>query len=486
MGQLTDLPDELLHDVLSLLPAVDLVSVSATCRTLYRLSQDEKLWQRLVNANIPHKIDKPGVFDTFRDLYSAHHPYWFLPRNKIWFSDGEYTGTLIISRYDNRRGVVEAFRLVAEYREETAVPWRSHPDVEIQPFNPRLRLWLDDPVIELRNPKLLHFRDRQYSPDQFRMTMVGQNTRVCSSFSLCRGNLGNAPKIKNDLLWPPVTIPGERSARRHHEHLVDEKSNTYQQIQKLCQDPERISETSFYLRKWLHFGVGQPVIPRQPVDQTYIFATLDPALYTPTKDKPFQGIWVGDYNFHKCEFLLFLQRDPGEPAPLLNNARRHLRAMIGGARIFEETNNDDNDDGIEEEEQEVALLNGRFEDAFERASPPVTQPSDEVEEFNGTRFQGRLEGIKLTGDPNIPRGEISFVAEDIGPRGLIGVSQDGEFRGARVVQSKGHIAFQHYTDDQWVNTQLFLISPDYVAQYWEPMRHISFFRRVDIDQFTKI
>jgi hypothetical protein len=60
-----------------------------------------------------------------------------------------------------------------------------------------------------------------------------------------------------------------------------------------------------------------------------------------------------------------------------------------------------------------------------------------------------LEGIKLTGDPNIPRGEISFVAEDIGPKGLIGVSQDEEFRGARVVKSKGHIAFQHYTDGKF-------------------------------------
>ncbi|KUL88004.1 hypothetical protein ZTR_03882 [Talaromyces verruculosus] len=492
MCQLTDLPDELLQDVLSLLPAVDLVSISATCRTLYRQSQDEKLWQGLVNANIPNKITKPGIFKFFRDLYSAHHPYWFLPRNKIWFSDNESTGTLIISRYDNRRGVVEAFRLVAELREEIPVPWQTHPNVEIQPFNPRLRLWLDDPVIELRNPERLHPQDRQYSRDQFKMTMANRTARVCSSFALCRGTLGTTPRIRNDFLWPPVTIPGERSVRKHHELLIDETSNTFQHLQKVRQDADKISETSFYLHKWPHFGLGQPILPRQPVDQTWIFSTLDPALYTPTKDKPFQGIWVGDYNFHKCEFLLFLQRDAGEPAPLTNNGRRHLRAMLGGTRLFEETHNNDdiiNDEdeaGIAAAEEEVVLLNGQFEDAFERASLPDRQASDEVEEYNGIRFRGRLEGIKLTGDPNIPRGEISFVAEDIGPKGLVGVSQDEEFRGARVVKSKGHIAFQHYTDDQWVNTQLFLISPDYVAQYWEPMDHISFFRRVNIDEFTKV
>lgn len=129
--------------------------------------------------------------------------------------------------------------------------------------------------------------------------------------------------------------------------------------------------------------------------------------------------------------------------------------MLGGARLFEETHNSDdiiNDEdeaGIAAAEEEVVLLNGQLQDAFERASLPDRQASDEVEEYNGVRFRGRLEGIKLTGDPNIPRGEISFVAEDIGPKGLIGVSQDEEFQGARVVKSKGHIAFQHYTDGKY-------------------------------------
>jgi hypothetical protein len=457
MYRLTDLPDELLQDVLSHLPAVDLISVSATCRTLYRQSQDEKLWQRLVNSNIPNQITKPGIFNSFRDLYSAHHPYWFLPRNKIWFSDNESTGILIISRYDNRRGVVEAFRLVAEMKEEISVPWQSHPDVEIQPFNPRLRLWLDDPVIELRNHERLHRRHRQYSRDRFQMTMTNRTARVCSSFALSRGSLGHSPKIRSDFLWPPVTIPGERSVRKHRDFLVDETSHTFQTIQKLCEDPDKISETNFYLLKWPHFGLGQPpLIPREHIDQTWNFSTLDPALYTPTKDKPFQGIWVGDYSLHKCEFLLFLQRDVGEPAPLTNSARRHLRAMVGGARIFQETPydfiNDEDEAATGAAAEEVGLLNGRFEDTFERASPPDSQASNEVDEYNGVRFQGRLEGIKLTGDPNIPRGEISFVAEDIGPKGFMGISQDEEFRGSRVVKSKGHIAFEHYTDGKYQNT----------------------------------
>jgi Cyclin D1 binding domain/F-box-like len=444
MKQLTDLPDELLQDVLSLLPAPDVASVSATCRALYRQARDDKLWAHLVNANLPHPITKPGPFPSFRDLYSAHHPYWFLARNKIWFSDNEYTGKLIICRYDNRRGVIEAFRLLAELRDETSVEWKSNPEVAIQPFNPRLRLWVDDPVLELRNPELLRPRDRQYSPDQFTMSMASQSAGVCSSFSLNRGNIGTSPRVRNDFLWPPVTIPGDKSLRRNHELLADEKSETFQRVQKLSDNPKQISETSFYLRKWLHFGLGQVIIPRQLGDHLSIFATLDPALYTPTKEKPFQGIWIGDYSFHGCEFLLFLQRDAGEPAPLSNNARRHLRSMLGGTRP--------NLNG--EDEEGVDVLNGRGEYAFERASLPDAQASNDVDEVDGIQFQGRLEGIKLTGDPNIPRGEISFVAEDIGPKGLLRVSQDEEFRGARVVNSKGHIAFQHYTDGKFPSKNL--------------------------------
>lgn len=431
---LTDLPDELLQEVLSLLLVTDVISVSGTCRALYRQSQDERLWEHFVNANLPitNKITKPGPFSSFRDLYSAHHPYWFLVRNSLWFSDSGYTGQLIIARYDNRRGVIEAFRLLAELRDESSFQWSSHPEVAIQPFNPRLHLWVDDPVIELRNPDRLCPRDRQYAPDQFKMTMASQSAGVCSSFSLTRGNLGNSPRVRNEFLWPPVTIPGDKSLRRNHELLADEKSETLQRVQNLSDDPRRISETSFYLRKWPHFGLGQPIVPRQSGDHLSIFATLDSALYTPTEAKPFQGIWIGDYSLHGCEFLLFLQRDAGAPAPLSNNARRQLRP------IFEYNHN----------EIDLALLNDRREDAFERASLPDTQPSNDVDEAGGIKFQGRLEGIKLTGDPNIPRGELSFVAEDIGPKGLVGYSQDEEFHGARVVKSKGHIAFRNYTDGE--------------------------------------
>jgi hypothetical protein len=60
--------------------------------------------------------------------------------------------------------------------------------------------------------------------------------------------------------------------------------------------------------------------------------------------------------------------------------------------------------------------------------------------------QGRLEAIKLTGDPNVPRGQYSFIAEDIGPKGLIRVATDEPFVGSRIVHAGGHVAGLGFRD----------------------------------------
>ena len=36
--------------------------------------------------------------------------------------------------------------------------------------------------------------------------------------------------------------------------------------------------------------------------------------------------------------------------------------------------------------------------------------------------------------------------------------------------------------DSYTASQLILISPDYIAHYWQEMGHISYFRRVNIDE----
>jgi hypothetical protein len=121
------------------------------------------------------------------------------------------------------------------------------------------------------------------------------------------------------------------------------------------------------------------------------YSTLDPNLYTPTKEKPYQGIWVGDYSAHGCEFLLIIQSD------------------------------------IPEDEE--------FEDDSEFVP------------------RGSLHALKLTGDPNVPRGEITFLANDIGPNGLIKVETEEPFKGARIVEAQGHVAGLGFHDGKLYPSQ---------------------------------
>lgn len=184
------------------------------------------------------------------------------------------------------------------------------------------------------------------------------------------------------------------------------------------------------------------------------FATLDPKIYTPTDEKPYRGIWVGDYSGHGCEFLLLHQPDNETP--------------------------------------------------FDEAS--VVQREDETpEEYEQRKYEervyrGSVEAIKLTGDPNVPRGEYSFISDDIGHAGFIRTATESRFKDARIVESRGHIAARMFRNggdafcqaegcranrftDKYIASQLILVSHDLLAQYWVGFGHISFFRRVNIDGF---
>lgn len=45
-------------------------------------------------------------------------------------------------------------------------------------------------------------------------------------------------------------------------------------------------------------------------------------------------------------------------------------------------------------------------------------------------------------------------------------------------------AFTDHVLAKYIETQLIMISHDILAQYWEPFGHISFFRRVNIDDLV--
>jgi len=252
------------------------------------------------------------------------------------------------------------------------------------------------------------------------------NNNAFSNFLLARP----VEELPNMQLWPPQTIPAHHRVRNASQEAFVGSGHKPQKRSE-------VSDQAFRIRRWIEMAAGPQASGVHLREEVYTYATLDPKLYTPTEEKPYRGIWVGDYSAHGCEFLLMNQPDDEEP--------------------------------------------------FDEAS--VVQEEDETpEEWEARKreervFRGRLEAIKLTGDPNVPRGEYTFVADDIGKGGYVRTATDKRFEDARIVKSRGHIAARMFRNDKYIESQLIMISPNKLAQYWVEFGHISFYERLDINDF---
>ncbi|RYP43844.1 hypothetical protein DL768_009624 [Monosporascus sp. mg162] len=449
-NNLLTLPSELIDAILSYLSPVELAGVSAVCRAFRDHALSDIHWQRHVLSNLPgHQISSPYPCESWRELYVCHDPYWFLTRNKLWFCDRELTGQMIIVRYDERRGCIEGYQLLAARARDGSEPWLADQGVHIHYFEPRVKLHLDKPILQF-NARRLGWNDRstESEPSPRRLMAEhpmhmnrGSDPRF-SNFILTKP-LEDMPPPGCDLrfpygyLWPPPAIPAGHRVRGQAAgiHRLSSLGLESRSPERKPLHPSEISDQTFQIRQWME--LGPPQLGVHLGEEIVTYSTLDPVLYTPTAEKPWRGIWVGDYSGHGCEFLLINQPDGAgedEQAPLTPG-----------------------EDGTEEAFQERFL--------HERV------------------YKGRLEAIKLTGDRNVPRGEYTFVAEDLGENGFVGTAQEPPFQGARVVKSKGHIAAMGFYNDKYMKSQLLLLSHNRLAQYWVSFGHISFYERVDIDQF---
>ncbi|RPB11429.1 hypothetical protein P167DRAFT_508070 [Morchella conica CCBAS932] len=95
----------------------------------------------------------------------------------------------------------------------------------------------------------------------------------------------------------------------------------------------------------------------------------------------------------------------------------------------------------------------------------------------------RLEGIKITGDIHVPRGEYTFIVEEL--TDISRIAHEVEWPGAKAVKGKGQIAASQFVDNKFVDIEVIFIGPDNIALHWldENLRHISKMNRLDINEF---
>lgn len=403
-SRLLSLPPELIDEILSYLSPVTLARVSETCHRLREHANEDIHWSRIVNANLLSPLPSAAPSPTFKDLYASHHPLWFLVRNKIWFSDSTNTGKLILARYNEKLGRIEGYRLVARHTTRQFLQWGNDPSVRVVTFEPQVMLWLDDPVVQV--DKFLptpQYPVRDWRNGEVRMPMALEAQRVFSTLILCRKMSREAQNSPTRDVWPPSLIPSDERA--------DTTYTKFQSFQDLDDKPQRldeICESTFRVRRWIQFGGHLATFDIGTVmDGISTYSTLRTDLYTPTPEKPYQGIWVGDYSGHGSEFLLVMQKEGPRQQP---------------------------GEGEQSSDQEPnSSTNGGSDGSTTQGSAEGNPP-----------YGMTLEAVKLTGDPNVPRGEISFMADDIGPRGLIRVADEELFKGARVVRSRGQVAAANF------------------------------------------
>lgn len=417
------LPTEIIHSVLAFLSPWCLFSLAQTSRTLRVHAHNDQLWARLVQESLPkcRSESLPAPYRTWRELYLSYHPFWFIPRGKIWFSESSHVGNalmgfIILARYDPHRACIEAYQLVAERSARQFTTWEWNRDVIIHHYCPRVQLWLDNPIFVLRGrPEgyggpLLEIRNEAYA--------FGGLSRA---IFLCRPI---PPQLEDPgmTLWPPATLPATQRVRSDSQSLfkgLEDKPRTLGQA----------SDCTFRLRTWLEFPSVGGLPGTIQGENVMTFSTLPEEAYTPTKEKPWQGIWVGDYSRHGCEFLAILQTSVSKS--LQADSPSHDDRPISTGP------NEDSSASRPVEER-----------------PPNSEPhldldqAKSAEELEDGLCRGRLEAIKLTGDQNIPRGEYSWIAEDIGPRGLIRIADEEPFRGARIVRGVGHLAEDEFRNGE--------------------------------------
>ncbi|KAK6527161.1 hypothetical protein TWF281_010354 [Arthrobotrys megalospora] len=436
--RLLTLPSEILHQILLYLPAISLYAISLTCHSLQTHSFTDPLWENIIDS--PDLVS-PHPYLSYRSLHHALAPHLYLKR-KIFIGDRQYFGSLLVSKFMPISGTLEAFSFTAPPSRDIAeiTAWSYNPDVIITPFSPKINI-REEPELKIAP------NSRASEDGEIPVSRRGILATYFRAEAILQQDVYSQMAV-----WPPRTIPAETRVR-------NESSNGFKggtasrQRGPFIRLPSNISINGTFVSVGGFNDVMGAAVDRS--------AFITP----PSKAQNDDDKWIPDEMKQKSGFLS-------------QKAFRLRRWAVLG-----DTSGD----------LENRFRMGERVETFAELDEELWTPTPEypyrgiwVGDFgpHGAEFllfhqpttsssQKRLEVIKLTGDPNIPRGEYTWIVDDLSQPVRTADEEETEWPGAKVYSARGHIAAHEFKDDKFIDVQAILPLPEKDWQDAQEQREIT-------------
>jgi hypothetical protein len=282
------LPNTILTRIVSYLDPQSLARAASVSHQFQELAYSDELWKTFVNSYLPTPIESCKPAPSFRRLFIAFHPYWFIPKFRFWLSDEYPRGQLIIAQFNPTLLCIEAWAVVADWENSRYRPWSVDAGVMIHESDMRAHVDRQHLIFRLGvADKDWNGNEKDKGSGRARAAMVYEESTPAGQTGV-ELSLGHKTPVGGDLaMWPTPDMSASTSIPMPSDGTG-------------LPDSFRPSSTPTGCH---------PTFSLHSIDKTVTYGTISPKSYNPSIERPWQGIWCGDYFDHGVEFLLLLQSD---------------------------------------------------------------------------------------------------------------------------------------------------------------------------------